>query len=68
MVIDALTVTMPYASTLAERPKRHPFRATLPVRSLTPSIAAPGRVPMSDRQLFVMTFIAGFMAFYGFLS
>lgn len=30
--------------------------------------AAPAPKPLSDRQLFVMTFIAGFLAFSGFLA
>jgi hypothetical protein len=59
---------MSYAPALAERPTRHPFRATLPVYPVPKSSPASTRVPMGDRQLFVMTFIAGFMAFYGFLS
>jgi hypothetical protein len=66
---------MSYAPALAERPAafadqppRHPFRATLPVYRAPIEKPVSKRVPMGDRQLFVMTFIAGFMAFYGFLS
>ncbi|CAN5291677.1 hypothetical protein BH09PSE3_BH09PSE3_22290 [soil metagenome] len=52
------------ATTLFERSARHRFRATIPVYP----DPKPVRDTLSDRQLFVMTFIAGFMAFYGFLA
>jgi hypothetical protein len=52
----------------ADQPPRHPFRATLALCRAPSQKPVSKRVPMGDRQLFVMTFIAGFMAFYGFLS
>jgi hypothetical protein len=52
------------AAVFIGQPARHPFRATLPVYRES----APVAVPLSDMQLFVMTFIAGFLAFYGFLA
>jgi hypothetical protein len=55
---------MSYTATLPGQPARHPFRATLPPYHESKPVA----VPLSDKQLFVMTFIAGFLAFYGFLA
>lgn len=43
---------------------RHPLRASLPV-TRAPLLS---REPLGDRQLFLMAFVAGFMAFYGLLS
>lgn len=45
---------------------RHPLRRLLPPAPPLPA-RRKGREPMSDRQLFWMTFCAGFLAFYGFL-
>jgi hypothetical protein len=55
---------MSKTATFRRHPAPHRFRATLPI------VRAPGPVPvpLSNTQLFVMTFIAGFMAFYGFLA
>jgi hypothetical protein len=43
---------------------RHPFRQMLPTGPFVP----PEAQPMSDAKLFLLTFCAGFMAFYGFLA
>jgi hypothetical protein len=43
---------------------RHPFRASLPAY-FEQGVA---KVPTSDIQMFTMTFIAGFVAFYSFLA
>jgi hypothetical protein len=63
LVTSALTFCMMNAVAIIDRPTRHPFRASLPVYRAPKPVAT----PLSDKQLFVMTFIAGFMAFYGFL-
>jgi hypothetical protein len=55
---------MTNASAIFAQPVRHSFRATLPKYREPKAVP----VPMSDWQLFVMTFIAGFLAFYGFLA
>jgi hypothetical protein len=55
---------MMHAASFIDIPSRHPFRASLPVYRAPMAV----RESLSDKQLFVMTFIAGFMAFYGFLS
>lgn len=45
---------------------RHWLRQIIPpLQNAAPAIA---RQPMSDTKLFWLTFCAGFMAFYGFLS
>jgi hypothetical protein len=64
MVSNALTFIMISASSTISHVSRHPFRASLPSCRDDRAQA----VPLSDRQMFVMTFIAGFMAFYGFLA
>jgi hypothetical protein len=64
MVSNALTFIMISASSKISHISRHSFRASLPFNRDARAQA----VPLSDRQLFVMTFIAGFMAFYGFLA
>jgi hypothetical protein len=44
---------------------RHPFRQRMPV----PVVAAESaREPLSDRSLFLLTFVAAFMAFSTFLA
>ncbi len=50
---------------LTNEAARHPFR-----QSLMPYIAAPDVLepPMGDMKFFMLTFVAGFLAFYGFLS
>jgi hypothetical protein len=55
---------MSIALAQSTRSTRHPFRATLPV--FFDQRAA--KVPTSDMQMFTMTFIAGFVAFYSFLA
>jgi hypothetical protein len=50
---------------LSNEAARHPFR-----QSLMPYIPAPEVLepPMGDMKFFMLTFVAGFLAFYGFLS
>ncbi|MDB5715269.1 MAG: hypothetical protein JWO15_2666 [Sphingomonadales bacterium] len=55
---------MSLALAQTNRTMRHPFRASLPAY-LEQGVA---KVPASDMQLFTMTFIAGFVAFYSFLA
>ena len=50
---------------LKSDPAPHAFRASFRHR---PDFAAVVRTSLSDRQLFTMTFIAGFLAFYGFIA
>ncbi len=52
------------ALVLTDETARHPFRATLPPDRAV--IYDP--VPFNARQLFWLTFVAGFLAFYGFLA
>jgi hypothetical protein len=49
---------------LSDETARHPFRASLPIGrevKIDPE-------PLNGTKLFWLTFIAGFLAFYGFLS
>jgi len=52
------------ALVLSDETARHPFRLSLPPSRTV--IIDP--VPGEFRRLFWMTFFAGFLAFYGFLS
>ncbi len=49
---------------LTDDSARHPFRATLPPNRIV--IVDP--VPFNPHQLFWLTFVAAFLAFYGFLA
>ncbi len=49
---------------LTDESARHPFRASLP--NAREIIIDP--VPLDASKLFWLTFIAGFLAFYGFLA
>jgi len=49
---------------LTNEAARHPFRQTLP----PPRIEKLRPEPMSDGRLFLLTFAAGLLAFYEFLS
>lgn len=44
---------------------QHWLRRALPVPPPSPAITS---APMSDRKLFLLTFCAGFLAFYGFIA
>jgi hypothetical protein len=52
------------ALVLSDEAARHPFRLSLPPMREVIVDPAPGEF----RRLFWMTFFAGFLAFYGFLS
>lgn len=65
-----IALTQSVALTQTSRPTRHRFRASVPLvldkaMQLEKSLA---KVPTSDMQLFMTTFIAGFVAFYTFLA
>lgn len=64
MVSEALTCCMTIASSRYQQSRRHAFRATLPTYKVPKAV----REPMPDGQLFLMTFVAAFLAFYGFLA
>jgi len=49
---------------LSDEAARHPFRLSLPQSRTVVMDPAPGEF----KRLFWMTFFAGFLAFYGFLS
>ncbi len=57
-------MAMRRALVLTDESARHPFRATLPPNRKV--IHDP--VPFNQWQLFWVTFVAGFLAFYGFLA
>jgi hypothetical protein len=49
---------------LTDEAARHPFRATLsPARAIKID-----PVPFNAHQLFWLTFVSGFLAFYGFIA
>jgi hypothetical protein len=52
------------ALVLSDETARHPFRLMLPANRIVIIDPAPGEF----KRLFWMTFFAGFLAFYGFLS
>jgi hypothetical protein len=50
---------------LTNESARHPFRQTMPPPVIEAMVA---REPLSDRALFLLTFIAAFLAFSTFLA
>jgi hypothetical protein len=51
------------ALVLTNEGARHPFRRQLP----PPTFTAPAREPLTDTAFFVMSFISGFIIFFGMI-
>jgi hypothetical protein len=48
---------------LTNEAARHPFRQSMPL----PVIVAPTREPLSDRAFFMISFVSGFIIFFGMI-
>ncbi|HEX7781652.1 MAG TPA: hypothetical protein VF509_02470 [Sphingobium sp.] len=56
------------ALVLTSESARHPFRQTLPPHVLAPLAKSKARDDDQDFKLFLLSFVAFFTAFYGFIA